>query len=182
MLKSIPNILTITRILLLPFFVAAFMYNHYQAALIIFIFAGITDMFDGLIARKTGSITELGRILDPVADKFFLVTSFILMSYYGMIPKWITIVVISRDMILVTGCLITYFIVNNLNIEPTFIGKAASAMQFLLIGFVILFKNIGQALPMPNIIFIVIAAFTVISGLQYIQQGLKVVNSSPGET
>jgi len=181
MLKSIPNILTITRILLLPFFIAAFMYDRHQAALLIFILAATTDIFDGLVARRTGNITELGKILDPVADKFFMVTSFILMAYYGMIPKWITIVVISRDMIVVTGCVITYFIVGNLSIEPTLTGKVASAMQFVFIGMVLLLRNIGGHAEVPYILLVVIALFTVVSGLQYIQKGLKIVNAGAGQ-
>jgi cardiolipin synthase len=177
MLKSIPNILTITRILLLPFFVSAFLYNRYQIALLIFLLAAFTDLFDGLIARKRDQVTELGKILDPVADKFFMITSFVLMANYGMIPKWITIIVISRDMIVVTGCIITYFIVNKLSIEPTLFGKASSAFQFILIGLVLLLINLNGDHSVPAFYFIFTAFLTIVSGLQYIYSGLKLINS-----
>jgi cardiolipin synthase len=182
MIGNIPNILTVTRILLLPFFVAAFMYNRYNLALYIFVLAGVTDFFDGLIARRHKQVTELGKILDPIADKFFMVTSFLLMAYYGLIPKWITIVVISRDIIVVTGCLITYLIVNNIKIEPTLVGKTASAFQFILIGIVLLMINITGDFTPPFYFLAFIAALTVASGLQYVYKGLQIVNSGAGDS
>ncbi|MBI4826579.1 MAG: CDP-diacylglycerol--glycerol-3-phosphate 3-phosphatidyltransferase [Nitrospirae bacterium] len=181
MIKNIPNILTVTRILLLPPFVAAFMYNKYQAALYIFILAACTDIFDGLVARITKQTTELGRILDPIADKFFMVTSFVLMTYYGMIPKWITIVVISRDLIVITGCIITYFIVNRLKIEPTILGKTSSAFQFVLIGVVLLLINMNGDTSSLFLLLIFIAFLTIVSGLQYIYNGLKTINPGNGQ-
>lgn len=181
MLKNIPNILTIMRILLLPPFVAAFMYNKYQIALYIFILAAVTDILDGLIARITKHTTELGKILDPIADKFFMVTSFVLMTYYGMLPKWLTIVVISRDLIVITGCIITYFIVSRLRIEPTLLGKASSAFQFILIGVVLMLKNMDGDIPLPFISLAFIALLTVGSGLQYIYKGLQIINSGSSQ-
>ncbi|MBI4843262.1 MAG: CDP-alcohol phosphatidyltransferase family protein [Nitrospirae bacterium] len=176
MLLNIPNILTVVRILLLPLFVAAFMYGKYEYALYVFLLAAATDLFDGLIARLKKQATELGRILDPIADKFFMITSFILMTYYGMIPKWITIVVISRDMFVITGCVITYFISSSLRIEPTLAGKTASALQFIMIGLVLVLYINGGKTP-PHALFILTAFFTIASGLQYVYNGLKMINS-----
>ena len=138
MIGNLPNILTIARILLLPFFAASLIYGSYQYALILFLAAAITDILDGLIARMKKQTTDFGSILDPVADKFLMITSFIVMSVYGWIPKWLTITVISRDLIVVTGWLILYFVTHNKKVEPGILGKAANFFQFCLIGLILI--------------------------------------------
>lgn len=176
MVGNIPNLLTLTRIVILPFFAASLIYRAYQYALVLFLAAAITDLLDGYIARVTHQITYFGRILDPVADKFFLITSFILMTAYGLMPKWLTIVVISRDVIVVTGCVILYFVTNSLKVEPSFLGKIASACQFVLIGLVLLAFNINGRLSVPVILFYIVAVLTAASGIQYVYLGLKIAN------
>lgn len=175
---NLANILTITRILLLPFFAAALMYNKYQYALAVFVASGITDILDGLIARLKKQTTDFGRILDPVADKFVLITSFILMSIYGLMPKWITIIVISRDLFVVTGSLVLYFVTNNLRVEPSISGKIANALQYLLIGLALLLENLKGQVSIPMPLLLAVAVFTVVSGLEYIYKGLKIANAA----
>jgi cardiolipin synthase len=177
MVGNLPNLLTLTRILLLPFFVATLIYNQYQYALIIFIAAAVTDILDGFIARITNQITDFGKILDPVADKFFLITSFILMSYMGLIPKWLAIMVISKDLIVVTGSVILYFVTHKLTIEPSILGKASSASQFFLVGLVLLQSNFPEAMSVPVPVFSLVAMFTALAGFHYVYQGLKIANS-----
>ncbi len=176
MIGNIPNLLTLTRILLLPFFASAIIYNEYQYALILFIAASITDILDGLIARITKQITYFGTILDPVADKFFLITSYILMSNYGLIPKWLTIIVISKDIIVVTGSIILYFVTHNLKVEPSIFGKVASALQFILIGIVLLSYNVSNAFAVPVPSYYFVAVVTAIAGIDYVSKGLKMAN------
>lgn len=173
MIGNLPNILTIVRILLLPLFAATLIYGNYFYALIIFLVASVTDFFDGLIARMRKEITLFGSILDPVADKFFLITSFTIMSVYGWIPMWLTITVISRDIIVVTGWLILLFVTQNPKVEPNLFGKIASALQFVLIGLVLLLINFGNGFTIPRIFLIAIAVITAISGIYYIYQGLR---------
>ncbi len=180
MVGNIPNLLTLTRILLLPFFAATLMYKEYKYALLLFIAASATDIFDGLIARVTKRITYFGSILDPVADKFFLITSFVLLTSYQLIPKWLTIVVISKDLIVITGCIILYFVTHNLKIEPSMLGKITSACQFILIGIVLLSCNIKDGIQIPISFFASVAVLTAISGLHYIYKGLKIANSENG--
>ncbi len=175
--KNLPNILTIMRILLLPFFAAALIYREYQYALILFVSAGITDILDGFLARARKQITAFGSILDPIADKFLLITSFILMSINGLIPKWLTLTVISRDLIIVTGWLILYFVTHNLKVEPSIIGKAANAFQFLLIGLILLSINLKDISFIPVSFFITVAVLTAVSGLHYIYKGLQTANA-----
>jgi cardiolipin synthase len=100
---NLPNMLTMTRIVLIPVFITTIIYGRYELALYLFVFSSLTDALDGLLARLRDQRTPLGAFLDPLADKFTLVTSFVLFSYYGWIPKWLTITVISRDVIIVTG-------------------------------------------------------------------------------
>jgi len=177
MVRNLPNLLTLARIFLVPFFVVTLIYNQYQYALIIFIAASVTDILDGFIARITNQITDFGKILDPVADKFFLVTSFILMSSIGLIPKWLAIIVISKDLIVVTGSVILYFVTHTLNIEPSILGKASSASQFFLVGLVLLFSNLGGNISVPVLIYTIVAAFTSLAGIHYVYKGLKIANS-----
>lgn len=176
MIGNLPNILTLGRILLLPFFAATIIYTMYEWALAVFVVAAVTDLLDGLIARITKQITYFGTILDPVADKFFLLTSFVLMSMHGLMPKWLAIIAISKDLIVVTGCIILYFVTHSLKVEPSFLGKAASASQFVLIGLILLFLNLHDRPGVHMSLFIFVAVVTVLSGFHYIYKGLKVVN------
>ncbi len=176
MIGNLPNILTIARILLLPFFAASLIYGSYQYALILFLAAAITDILDGLIARMKKQTTDFGSILDPVADKFLMITSFVVMSLYGWIPKWLTITVISRDLIVVTGWLILYFVTHNKKVEPGILGKAANFFQFCLIGLILISINTKNASFVPESYLIAVAALTAASGVLYIYKGLKIAN------
>lgn len=178
MVGNLPNILTIARILLLPFFATSLIYGNYQYALILFLAAAITDILDGLIARIKKQTTDFGSILDPVADKFLMITSFIVMSVYGWIPKWLTITVISRDLIVVTGWLILYFVTHNKKVEPGILGKAANFLQFCLVGLILISINTKNASFVPESYLIAVAALTAASGVLYIYKGLKIANVS----
>jgi cardiolipin synthase len=173
MVGNLPNLLTLTRILLLPFFAVTLIYGSYGYALLVYAAAAVSDILDGFIARTTGQITYFGSILDPVADKFFLITSFILMSVYGLIPKWFTIVVISKDLIVVTGCFILYFVTHTLKIEPSIIGKISSGSQFFLVGLVLVSLNTSTGFSIPDTLYIVVAIMTAIAGVDYVYKGTK---------
>ncbi|MBI4687553.1 MAG: CDP-alcohol phosphatidyltransferase family protein [Nitrospirae bacterium] len=169
--------MTTTRILLLPFFAAALIYGYNGYALILFIFAAVTDVLDGLLARLQNQTTTLGSILDPVADKFLLITSFILMTLNGWIPKWLTITVISRDLIIVTGWLIFYFVTHTVKVEPSMWGKTANVLQSVMIGITLLLVNIKGSADTPMPLLIAVASFTAVSGILYIYRGLKTINA-----
>ncbi|HBU06084.1 MAG TPA: CDP-diacylglycerol--glycerol-3-phosphate 3-phosphatidyltransferase, partial [Nitrospiraceae bacterium] len=100
---NFPNSLTIARIVIIPLFTIAVIYKRYDYALYMFIVAALTDALDGFIGRLTNQKTALGTFLDPLADKFLLITSFIIFSMNGWLPKWLVITVISRDIIVITG-------------------------------------------------------------------------------
>ncbi|GAB4389697.1 MAG: CDP-alcohol phosphatidyltransferase family protein [Thermodesulfovibrionales bacterium] len=175
MLKAfnIPNTLTTIRILLIPVFVTSVVYRRYDYALYVFVFAAATDGLDGLFARHCGQKTRLGTFLDPVADKFTLVTSFILFSYYGWIPKWLTITVISRDIIVVTGWVLLYFVTHASAVEPSLAGKLAIMLQFILLSYVLVWLNFDFVPSLHGVLVWGTGLVTAVSGLQYIYRGLR---------
>lgn len=175
---NIPNTLTIARIVIIPIFITAIIYNQHLYALVLFVCAALTDLLDGLFARLSNQKTALGTFLDPLADKFLLISSFIIFSMYGWIPKWFTIIVISRDIIVIIGFFLLYMLTNTLKVEPVFLGKAAIALQLLILAYVLLNINIATLPPVPDIFFIVSAALTAISGLQYIYKGFKLTHAN----
>lgn len=170
---SIPNIITFIRIIIIPVFVTALIYKRYDYALFLFIFAAVSDAFDGLMARVTKQKTKLGAFLDPLADKSLLVTSFILFSVYDWIPLWLTITVISRDVIVVLGWILLYLSAHITKIEPSIIGKAAIASQLILIAYTLLSINVNNIPPPAGLMFWAVAVLTIVSGIQYIYRGLK---------
>jgi len=174
---NLPNALTIARIVIIPVFIIAIIYKKYDYALYLFIIAALTDALDGFIARRTNQKTELGTLLDPLADKFLLVTSFIIFSINGWVPKWLTITVISRDIIVVIGWILVYLITGTSNVKPTRTGKAAIAMQLILLCYVLLDINIGILPDIQGALIWITAALTIISGLHYIYRGFKLTHA-----
>jgi len=152
-------------------------YGKYKYALSLFVIAALTDAFDGLFARLTNQKTRLGTFLDPLADKFLLVTSFIIFSVYGWIPKWLAITVISRDLIVVIGWFLLYLITHNSIIEPVLLGKTAIALQVITLAYVLVNINLSSPQPIPDILLFLTAAITAISGLQYIYKGFRLTNA-----
>ncbi len=174
---NIPNTLTIARILIIPVFVTAILYDRYRYALYLFVAAGLTDALDGLLARVANQKTPLGTFLDPLADKFLLISSFILFAVYGWIPKWLTIAVISRDLIVVIGWLLLYMITHSAKVEPVLLGKAAIALQLFALTYVLLHINFTAVPPLPSSFCLLIAAVTALSGLQYVYRGVKLADA-----
>lgn len=175
-IMNLPNSFTMLRIIIIPLFITSIVYKRYDYSLYLFVFAALTDMLDGLIARLTNQKTALGTFLDPLADKFLLVTSFILFSANGWVPTWLTITVISRDVIVLIGWVLIYLITNNSDVIPTVTGKTAIAMQLVLLCYILFDINIPS---LPDIHFILIyitAGITIISGLHYIYRGLKLTH------
>jgi cardiolipin synthase len=168
-----PNTLTVARIVIIPVFVTAIMYRKYQHALYLFVLAALTDLFDGLLARLTDQKTRLGTFLDPLADKFLLVSSFIVFTVNGWIPLWLTITVISRDLIVVIGWLLLYMITGSAKIEPVLLGKIAIALQLGMLAYVLLSINLSSAPPLHDIFYWAVASVTALSALQYIVRGLR---------
>jgi len=172
----LPNALTLLRIILVPFFIGTLSYGYYGYSLAIFISAGITDLFDGFLARIKKQKTRIGALLDPIADKALLISSFITLTILGWMPRWLTIIVISRDVILITGNLSIYILTGTLKVSPSILGKLTTNAQILLIAFTLMTVNLrGKPYPLPLLLWLV-AILTISSGLHYIYDGLRRVS------
>ena len=126
------NQLTLARVVLIPFFVIFVVYGHLGWALVIFLVAGLTDLFDGLLARTLSRRTSLGAWLDPVADKLLLVTTFAVLTWPGLglvnrLPVWLTILIISRDVLIVLTVAVINLAVGRREFRPSILGKIATA-------------------------------------------------------
>jgi len=174
---NIPNTLTIARIVIIPIFITSIIYKRYDYALYLFIFAALTDMFDGLFARLTNQKTALGTFLDPLADKFLLVTTYIIMSVYELIPKWLTITVISRDIIIIIGWLLLYLVSDTSRVEPSLLGKITIWVQSFLIAYVLVNINLHVLPDNPPLLFWITAGITIVSGFHYIFRGMKTTHA-----
>lgn len=178
---SLPNKISILRILLVPFFVASLLYYRPQqdglrfVALAIFVLAVLTDMVDGNIARAKGSKTKLGTFLDPIADKLLLIAAFVFLSVIGPLPAgvrmpvWVPLIVISRDIILVLGAALIHMVTGNLRIQPTALGKIATVLQMATIISVLLQWQFSYFIWTSAVLF------TVLSGIEYIFKGSKLL-------
>jgi len=176
---GLANWLTVLRILLIPVFVSLLVYRQPGPALIVFAGAALTDLLDGWIARRRRSQSRLGAFLDPTADKLLLTASFVTLTYLKVLPFWIAVVVISRDVILVVGTVLVYMLGARVYPRPTWAGKAATFFQILTV----LTGLLGRFLHVPIVprsVLWLAAAFTVISGLQYLVQGMKFLSAAPG--
>ena len=177
---GLANWLTTLRILLIPVFVTLLVYRHATEALLVFCLASLTDMLDGYIARTRGSQTRLGAFLDPVADKLLLTSAFVTLTYLKIIPFWIAVVVVSRDLVLTVGVLVIHVSGGVVHPAPSTLGKLSTVFQMatVLAAMISFYWN---ALPaVPKLLAWVAAAFTVSSGLQYIVQGLQQINPPAG--
>jgi cardiolipin synthase len=178
---TIPNVLTILRILLIPVIVGFLVYGYYDYALITLIVAVITDALDGSIARMANQKTEFGAYLDPLADKLLLMASFITYSLLGLVPIWSVIVVVSRDAILLTGTLLARVTETKIDASPSVLGKATTLFQSAYIILVLAFssREFDPALLTP--LLYTMSILTVASGLHYIMRSVININSSSSD-
>jgi cardiolipin synthase len=170
---NIPNAITLLRVVLIPFYVDLMIYDYYGAALLVFLFACVTDALDGLIARLTKTQTELGAFLDPMADKLLIVSAFVTLALIGTLPIWLVIIVVSRDVILAMGSLILYSMGHKLVIRPSIIGKLTTVLQFGVVSLTMILINYGTGWGVLPVLMGATAAVTIASGIQYVMRGMK---------
>lgn len=174
---TIPNLLTFLRMALIPVFASLLFYRYNLSAFLVFFIAGITDTLDGIIARKFNQHSELGRILDPIADKLMMTTSFVIFSLPNVLPNikhfpvpfWVTSSVIGRDILIVTVALAIFIMTEFRGFQPSFWGKASTFVQIsasVLIMFAAVVPDYsGYYLPTTYVLVVLLA---VISGVHYI--------------
>lgn len=176
---TLPNLLTIFRMALIPVFVSLLFYQKFLLALAVFAIAGITDGLDGLFARRFQQHSELGRILDPIADKMMLMTSFIVLTMRGVyptpipkhlpIPFWVTITVLSRDVFILVGAAAINMVTGFRAFQPSLPGKISTFIQILAVATVMLAAQtrVGTGYYLPTV-YTSVFAFTFFSGIHYI--------------
>jgi cardiolipin synthase len=178
---TIANQLTILHIVLVPAVVLLMVYDRLGEALLIFLIAGITDGLDGLAARLTGQRTSIGAWLDPMADKLLLVTTFIVLTLPSLpltnhLPVWLTVLVISRDVVIVAFVAIVNLAVGRRTFTPSLLGKSATA-AFILTSVVILYYNyLRQTSVLIDIGIWTSLTLTVLSSADYFLRVRRIVN------
>ena len=175
---NLPNLITLSRILMIPFFVNFLVYKYYGYAFAIFLLAGISDGLDGFIARSSKQKTKLGTFLDPMADKLLLTASFVTLTALHLIPVWVSIIVISRDIIIIIGALMLILFQDDLKVSPSLTGKATTLFQIVYIVFLLLFIVIGKNIDNIKPIMWIMIGITIASGAQYIYLGFKLLNTN----
>lgn len=179
---SLANKLSIFRILLIPFFVWCLVYYRPPdewlrfVALAIFVVGVVTDAVDGYVARAMAQSTQLGTILDPLADKLFLITAYLCLALISTLPPayklaaWVPILVVSRDVIIVVGSLVIYLVTGAFEIIPSRLGKAATLAQMLTVICVL------AGSPLLHLVLPITVVLTVASGIGYLRRGNHLLN------
>jgi cardiolipin synthase len=173
---NLPNILTLTRVLMIPFFVIFIIDKHFGWALITFAIAGITDGIDGLIARLTQQRTELGAYLDPIADKLLLFAAFITLAIIEIIPSWLVVIVITRDVIILVGFLVMILTNYHPKINPSLLSKMTTTFQIITIVLVLLTGYYPAFKQLSVMAVYGTAVMTILSGSHYIYIGTRILN------
>ena len=173
---NLPNMLTAVRILLVPFYLVALLYHRFELALGFFVVASVTDLLDGMAARMRKQFTRFGEVLDPIADKLLLMSSFVVFALLGWVPPWLAVAVLSRDIIVLCGTLILYLTTGVLTIAVTFPGKVTTVLQVLQLAYILLLVNLQGEVRSPLALNLAVLVLTVFSGVQYVMKGLKLAN------
>jgi cardiolipin synthase len=184
---TVPNLLTVFRMVLIPVFVSLLFYQQFILALAVFVLAGITDGLDGLLARRFNQKSQLGTILDPIADKLMLVTAFVVLSMRSVFPQplpshlpvpfWVTVAVISRDVFILVGAAAINIVTGFRGFRPSMLGKVNTTVQIVAIGVIMFAASVpyGTGWYLPTL-YATVFAFAVLSGAHYIFFVSKLVN------
>jgi cardiolipin synthase len=163
-LKHIPNLLTITRLVLITPFLMFLYQEQYTNAFYIFIFAGFTDGLDGFLARHFQWQSTFGSFTDPLSDKLLIASSFISLAYIGKLPWWLVILVFLRDVTISVGVLFWYYFLNRqLNFQPTLLSKINTVLQIGLVTFCLFELAFFEISPVLRLILIIITGATTAS-------------------
>ena len=176
------NQLTLLRMLLIPAFVILVVYGYLGWALAVFMVAGITDALDGLIARWSGQKTSLGAWLDPMADKLLLVTTFVVLTLPGLglmnrLPIWLTVLIISRDVVIVLTVAIVNLAVGRRTFRPSMFGKTATAIYILTAVVAMYFNYLRYHSVIVDFFVWASLAITLISSLHYIWHAARIIDA-----
>ena len=184
---TVPNLLTVFRMVLIPVFVSLLFYQRFVLALTVFILAGVTDGLDGLLARRFDQKSQLGTILDPIADKLLLVTAFVVLSMRSVFPQplpshlpvpfWVTVAVISRDVFILVGAAAINIVTGFRRFRPSMLGKINTTVQILAIVLIMFAASFpyGTGYYLPTT-YTTVFTLAILSGAHYVFFVSKLLN------
>lgn len=173
-LLNLPNLITIARILLVPVMVWAIASQEMAVAFFLFMAAGLSDAVDGFLAKRFGMASELGAYLDPLADKVLLVSIYVSLGITEAIPRWLVILVVSRDLLIVGGIMLSWVLGNPIKIRPLMVSKLNTVAQILLAGFVLAALGFGFGAEMARIaLMAAVTALTLLSIAFYLREWIR---------
>jgi len=165
---DIPNIISVLRIALVWPVVSSLLAGKYEMTLILYTVAGISDGLDGFIAKHYHFTSRLGSILDPLADKLLLVCTFVTLCWLGLVPLWLTALIISRDMLILLGAVAFYFLIGRFEMAPSWISKTNTFFQ-LALGLVIVITQVAPVSEMlVAALTMIVTGTTAASGAHYV--------------
>jgi len=176
---TIPNLITSIRIILTPVFIIYLINDEFQLALILFIVAGLSDAADGLIARLFNQKSKLGAFLDPLADKILLISAFVFLSVKGYVYPWLTVIVISRDVLILLGVLILFLNSQDFIVKPSILSKITTCLQLITVFVVLSADRFLPLLQISDYLFWATGLSTVASGLHYMHHWFRMMGEGP---
>ena len=180
---TIPNLLTFVRMALIPVFASLLFYGYSGWALLVFFVAGLSDGVDGFVARRFNQESELGTIIDPIADKLLMTTAFVILTLPNVlqptrhlpVPFWVTAAVIGRDVLIVTIAAAINIMTDFRGFKPSWLGKLSTLVQVIAVGLILIAAVTGYSLHLPTTYFLV-AFLAFLSGVHYIFFVAKLMN------
>jgi cardiolipin synthase len=179
---SIPNLITLARILLVPIVVWTIASGAMWVAFVLFVAAGVSDAVDGFLAKRFNMTTVLGAYLDPLADKALIVSIYLTLGINGEIPRWLVILVVSRDILIVGGIMLSWLMGSPLKIKPLLVSKLNTVVQIVFACVVL--GSLGFDLHVPalkSVLMGLVAALTLLSVGAYLAQWMRHMNSTAAE-
>ncbi len=171
---SIPNLITLARILLVPVIIWAITSGQMAIAFILFLGAGVSDAVDGFLAKRFGMASDIGRYLDPLADKVLIVSIYVALGVTGAIPRWLVILVVSRDILILGGILLAWFVDHPIAVKPVMVSKLNTAAQILFAGLVLAMLGFGIGAEwLLTAVMAVVAVLTLLSVGAYVRDWVR---------
>lgn len=176
---SIPNLITLARILMVPVLVWAIAAGEMLAAFILFVAAGISDAVDGFLAKRFGMSSEIGAYLDPLADKALIVSIYVALGITDAIPRWLVILVVSRDIMIVTAVMLSWFVGKPMPVRPLLVSKLNTVAQIVFACLILAALGLGfNPGPLQPILMGLVAILTLASVAFYVAEWVRHINSS----
>jgi cardiolipin synthase len=171
---SIPNIITLGRILLVPFIIWAIASSQMEIAFAIFIVAGVSDAVDGFLAKRFNMASELGALLDPLADKALLVSIYVTLGIWGAMPRWLVILVVSRDIMIVGAVIVSWLFDRPIPMKPLMVSKLNTFAQVAFAALVLAALGFGfKSSPFDVILMGAVAILTLLSVSFYLVEWVR---------